>query len=93
MFAAAQLLHDRPRSRRRVIVLISDGVDGGKKFNKVSYDDVIKALLGGEYFGLQHRGADGVSRAEDLADRSRALAADSLCGSFGRRGLSRDEGA
>jgi Ca-activated chloride channel family protein len=45
VFAAAQLLHDRPRSRRRVILLISDGVNGGKKFNKVSYDDVIKALL------------------------------------------------
>jgi Ca-activated chloride channel family protein len=45
VFAAAQLLHDRPRSRRRVIVLISDGVNGGKKFNKVSYEDVIKALL------------------------------------------------
>ncbi len=26
-------------------MLISDGVNGGKKFNKVSYDDVIKALL------------------------------------------------
>src|ERR1700744_2362584 len=26
-FAAAQLLHDRPRNRRRVIFLISDGVD------------------------------------------------------------------
>jgi Ca-activated chloride channel homolog len=45
VFAAAQLLHDRPRSRRRVIVLISDGVNGGKKFNKVSFEDVIKALL------------------------------------------------
>src|ERR1700722_11797635 len=46
VFAAAMLLHDRPRNRRRVILLISDGVNGGKKFNKVSYDDVIKALLG-----------------------------------------------
>ncbi len=45
VFASAQLLHDRPRSRRRVIVLISDGVNGGRKFNKVSFDDVIKALL------------------------------------------------
>jgi Ca-activated chloride channel homolog len=45
VFAAAQLLHDRPRSRRRVILLISDGVNGGKKFNKVSSEDVIKALL------------------------------------------------
>jgi VWFA-related protein len=39
------LLHDRPRSRRRVIVLISDGVNGGKKFNKMTYSDVIKTLL------------------------------------------------
>jgi Ca-activated chloride channel homolog len=45
VFAAAMLLHDRPRNRRRVILLISDGVNGGKKFNKVSTDDVIKALL------------------------------------------------
>ncbi len=45
VFASAQLLHDRPRSRRRVIVLISDGLDGGKKFNKVGFDDVLKALL------------------------------------------------
>jgi len=44
VFAAAQLLHDRPRSRRRVIVLISDGVNG-KKFNKFSYEDVMKVLL------------------------------------------------
>jgi VWFA-related protein len=45
MFAAAQLLHDRPRNRRRVVLLISDGLDGGRKFNKVTTDDVIKALL------------------------------------------------
>jgi VWFA-related protein len=45
VFAGAQLLHGRPRNRRRVILLISDGVDGGRKFNKVSTDDVIKALL------------------------------------------------
>jgi Ca-activated chloride channel family protein len=45
VFAAAQLLHDRGRDRRKVILLISDGVNGGKKFNAVSYDDVVKALL------------------------------------------------
>ena len=45
VFAAAMLLHDRPRSRRRVILLISDGVNGGRKFNKVTTEDVIKALL------------------------------------------------
>lgn len=46
VFAAAQLLRDRGRDRRRVILLISDGVNGGRKFNSVSYDDVVKALLG-----------------------------------------------
>lgn len=45
IYNAAVLLHDRPRNRRRVIVLISDGVNGGKKFNKFTYDDVIKVLL------------------------------------------------
>jgi Ca-activated chloride channel homolog len=45
VFAAAALLHDRPRSRRRVIILISDGVNGGKKFNTFTYDNVIKVLL------------------------------------------------
>jgi Ca-activated chloride channel family protein len=46
MYAASTLLHNRPRSRRRLIVLISDGVNGGKKFNKFSYEQVIKALQG-----------------------------------------------
>jgi Ca-activated chloride channel family protein len=45
IYNAAMLLHDRPRSRRRVIVLISDGVNGGKKFNTFTYDQVIKTLL------------------------------------------------
>lgn len=46
MYAASTLLHNRPRSRRRLIVLISDGVNGGKKFNKFSYEQVIKVLQG-----------------------------------------------
>jgi Ca-activated chloride channel homolog len=45
VYNAAALLHDRPRSRRRVIVLISDGINGGKKFNTFTYDQVIKTLL------------------------------------------------
>jgi Ca-activated chloride channel homolog len=45
VYEASTLLHDRPRSRRRVILLISDGVNGGKKFNKFAYEDVIKILL------------------------------------------------
>jgi len=44
VYNAAALLHDRARNRRRVIVLISDGVNGGKKFNTFTYDNVIKTL-------------------------------------------------
>ena len=44
VFGAAQLLHDRPRSRRRLILLISDGANGGKKSNKMTYDSVVKTL-------------------------------------------------
>ena len=44
VYAAAQLLHDRPRSRRKIIVLISDGVNGGKKFNKFTFDQVVNVL-------------------------------------------------
>jgi Ca-activated chloride channel homolog len=46
VYSAAQLLSDRDpdRSRRKVIVLISDGVNG-PKFNKNSYDVVLRDLL------------------------------------------------
>ena len=45
VFGAAQLLHDRPRNRRKLILLISDGANGGKKTNKMNYDSVVKTLL------------------------------------------------
>ena len=44
VFGAAQLLHGRDRNRRRVILLISDGANGGKKTNKMTYDGVVKTL-------------------------------------------------
>lgn len=44
VFGAAQLLHGRDRNRRRVILLISDGANGGKKSNKMNYDSVVKTL-------------------------------------------------
>jgi len=46
VFAAAQLLKDRDpeRQRRKVIFLISDGVNG-PKFNTNNYDTVLKELL------------------------------------------------
>lgn len=43
LFAASQLLRTRERGRRRVIYLISDGVNSGK--NNISYGDTLKALL------------------------------------------------
>src|SRR6202042_1289363 len=42
VFAAAMLLHDRPRSRRRVILLISDGVNGGGEVKKGNNAGVVK---------------------------------------------------
>ncbi|HLZ90381.1 MAG TPA: VWA domain-containing protein [Candidatus Acidoferrum sp.] len=44
VFGAAQLLRDRDRNRRKVILLISDGANGGKKTNKMTYDSVVKTL-------------------------------------------------
>jgi Ca-activated chloride channel homolog len=45
VFGAAQLLRDRDRNRRKLILLISDGANGGKKTNKMNYDSVVKTLL------------------------------------------------
>ena len=45
VFGAAQLLRDRNRNRRKLILLISDGANGGKKTNKMTYDSVVKTLL------------------------------------------------
>jgi VWFA-related protein len=45
VFNAAQLLKDRGRNRRRMIFLISDGQNGGKKANTNSYDNTVKELL------------------------------------------------
>lgn len=45
VYDAARLLHDRGRDRRKIILLISDGVNGGKKVNTNSYENVVKELL------------------------------------------------
>ena len=46
VYEAAQLLKDRDpnRSRRKIILLVSDGINGPKA-NKFKYDDVLKELL------------------------------------------------
>jgi VWFA-related protein len=45
IFASAELLKDRPRNRRKIIFVISDGIDGGKNYNTHSYADTVKEVL------------------------------------------------
>jgi VWFA-related protein len=45
IFGAAELLKDRPRNRRKIIFVISDGVNGGKKYNTNTYDNTVKEVL------------------------------------------------
>jgi Ca-activated chloride channel family protein len=42
--SAAELLHDRGTSRRKIILLISDGLNG-PEFNRHTYPDTLEALL------------------------------------------------
>ncbi len=44
VYSAAELLHDRGASRRKVILLISDGLNG-PQFNHHTYADTLEALL------------------------------------------------
>jgi VWFA-related protein len=44
VYESTQLLKDRGRDRRKLILLISDGVNGAK-FNKNKYENVVKDLL------------------------------------------------
>jgi VWFA-related protein len=47
VFAAGKLLEARPRERRKIILLISDGRNGAK-FNTNTYSNTVKELLRGE---------------------------------------------
>jgi Ca-activated chloride channel homolog len=47
VYAAAELLKDRPRDGRKIVLLISDG-QNGKKFNTHNYDETLAALLRNE---------------------------------------------
>jgi VWFA-related protein len=44
IFSGAQLLHDRGRSRRKAILLISDGING-PKFNQHTYEETLAMLI------------------------------------------------
>jgi VWFA-related protein len=43
-YSAAQLLHDRDRSRRKIILAISDGING-REFNNHTYEETLAVLL------------------------------------------------
>ncbi|MGB7283962.1 MAG: VWA domain-containing protein [Candidatus Acidiferrum sp.] len=45
VFDSAELLKSRPRNRRKIIVIISDGVNGGKKYNTNTFDNTVKEVL------------------------------------------------
>ncbi len=44
LHAAADLLHDRGASRRKAILLVTDGINGAQ-FNRYNYSDTVEALL------------------------------------------------
>ncbi len=44
VYAAAQLLHERERTRRKIILLISDGLNGAA-FNQHTYEETLAVLL------------------------------------------------
>jgi Ca-activated chloride channel homolog len=44
VYSGAELLHDRGTSRRKIILLISDGLNG-PQFNRHTYADTLEALL------------------------------------------------
>jgi len=44
VYSAAQLLHDRDRGRRKIILVISDGING-REFNNHTYEETLAALL------------------------------------------------
>jgi VWFA-related protein len=46
LYAAAELLRSRPRDRRKIIYLISDGVDS--KRNTYNFNDTVKVLISSE---------------------------------------------
>jgi VWFA-related protein len=46
VFSAAELLKGRPRNRRKIIFIVSDGQNGGKKTNTNTFDGTVKELQG-----------------------------------------------
>src|ERR1700676_2846474 len=78
VFGAAQLLKERPRNRRKIIFIVSDGVNGGKKYNTNTYDNTVKEVLGHSIsvFGVGVGSAFYDRRFERLSEYAHATGGD-----------------
>jgi Ca-activated chloride channel family protein len=78
VFDSAQLLEDRPRNRRRIVLLISDGLNGGKKYNTNTFDSTVRELLGHNIsvFGVGVGSAFYDRRFERLSEYAHATGGD-----------------
>jgi VWFA-related protein len=78
VFGAAELLKDRPRNRRKIIFIISDGVNGGKKYNTNTFDNTVKEVLGHSIsvFGVGVGAAFYDRRFERLSQYAHATGGD-----------------
>jgi VWFA-related protein len=78
VFDAAELLKDRPRNRRKIIFIVSDGANGGKKYNTNTYDNTVKELLGHSIsvFGVGVGSAFFDRRFERLSEYAHATGGD-----------------
>jgi VWFA-related protein len=78
VFGAAELLKNRPRNRRKIIFIISDGVNGGKKYNTNTYDNTVKEVLGHSIsvFGVGVGSAFYDRRFERLSEYAHATGGD-----------------
>jgi VWFA-related protein len=78
VFGAAELLKNRPRNRRKIIFIVSDGVNGGKKYNTNTYDSTVKEVLGHSIsvFGVGVGSAFYDRRFERLSEYAHATGGD-----------------
>lgn len=78
VFDAAELLKDRPRNRRKIIFIVSDGLNGGRNYNKNTFDSTLKELLGHSIsvFGVGVGSAIFDRRFERLSEYAHATGGD-----------------
>lgn len=78
VFDAAELLKDRPRNRRKIIFIVSDGLNGGRNYNTNNFDSTLKELLGHSIsvFGVGVGSAIFDRRFERLSQYAHATGGD-----------------